>query len=92
MRAVFQGDVLIFQMNFGLALGVDGEVLHIASVVAVGIVETVLLALRIEMSAGRFEVRPLALRDLVEMDGMLSGREVVQMEFESRRPIPDPRR
>ena len=79
----------IFSLAF--AVGADGEVLHVAGVVAVGTIEPVLLAVGIEMSTGRFEVGALALGDLMEMDGMFSGREIVEFELErdARPLIPD---
>src|SRR5258708_5282287 len=43
------------------------------------------------MSTGRFEIGRLALGDLVEMDGMLSRRQIVKFELEcdARALIPD---
>ena len=81
--AVFESDIIVFETDGRFAIGAHGEVFHVASVVAVGIIETVLLAIGIEMSAGRFEVGALALGDLMEVDGMLSWGEIVEMKFES---------
>jgi hypothetical protein len=39
-------------------------------------------ALGIEVSGGRFEVRAFTLRDLMEVDRMFSGREVMEVKFE----------
>jgi hypothetical protein len=39
-------------MGRGFAVCADREIFHIARVVAIGIIEAVLFALRIEMSAG----------------------------------------
>ncbi len=59
--------------------------------VAVGIIETVLLAIGIEVSTGGFEVGAFALGDLMEVDGMFSGREIVEFELEgdARSLIPE---
>jgi hypothetical protein len=46
-------------------------------VVTVRIIETVFLALGIKVAARRFEIRAFAFRDLVEVDGVLSGRKVM---------------
>jgi hypothetical protein len=51
-------------------------------VVAVWAIETVFLAFGIEVSARGFEVGTFALGHLMEVDGVLSGRKVVQLEFE----------
>ena len=59
--------------------------------VAIGIIEPVLLVLGIEVPARRFEVGAFALGNLMKVDGVLSGREVVQVELErnARALIPD---
>lgn len=51
--------------------------------VAIGTVEAVLLAPGIEMSAGGFEVRGIALGILVKVDGVLAGRQVVKVKLEA---------
>src|SRR5438477_2951144 len=83
MRAVFESDIVVFEMGGRFSIGANGEVLHIAGVVAFGIIETMLLVLGIEVSTGRFKIRPFALGNLMEVDGVLSGREVVKFDFES---------
>ena len=83
MRAVFQSHVFVNELSRSLAVRSDREILHVAGMVAVGTVEAVLLAFGIEMSAGRFEVGGFALRHLMKVQGVFSGRQVVQVEFES---------
>src|SRR5262249_27433511 len=58
------------------------EVPEIAGVVALGIVEAVFLAFGIEMSARGFEIGTFTFRQLMEMDGMFPGRQVVKMEID----------
>jgi len=90
--AVAEGYVAILESDsVGLALDTDGEVSHVAGVVAFGIIESVLLALRIEMRTGGFEIGRIALGVLMEVDGVLAGRQVVEMEFEfnARSVIPE---
>lgn len=74
--------VFIFDLRVGFALGIDGEVFHITGVVAFRIIESVLLAFGIEMWAGGLEIRRFALRLLMEMDGVLAGRKIVEMQLE----------
>ena len=62
------------------ALRRDREVPHISSMRAFWIFQPVLLALRIEMRSGRLETRALALRILVDVERMFSGRKVCQVQ------------
>jgi hypothetical protein len=84
MRAVGKSYIVILKPeSVGFAISIDSEVLHIPGVVAVGIIEPVFLTLWIEVSTRRFEVGAFALGDLVKVDGVLSGREIVKVEFDS---------
>src|ERR1700686_1361271 len=82
MRALFESDVFVIEMGARFAIGTNGEVLHIASMVALRTLETVLFVLWIEVSTGRFEVGAFAFGNLMEVDGMYSWREIVELEFE----------
>jgi|SRR5215831_7534059 len=81
MGAVLERGIGVFQLGSRLAIGADGEVLHITGVMAVGIVEAVLLALGIEVAAGGFEIRAFTLRNLVKVEGVLSRREIMQVQL-----------
>ncbi len=82
MRAVAEGYVFVLDGRIGFAFHVNDEVLHVTGVVAFRIVESVLLAIRIEMRAGGFEVWRIALGTLMEVDGVLAGRQIVEMKLE----------
>jgi|SRR5208337_62567 len=82
MRAVAEGHVFVFHGGIGFAFHVNREVRHVAGVMAFGVVETVLLAVGIEMRAGGFEVWRIALGILMEVDGVLAGRQIVKMKLE----------
>ncbi len=82
MGAVLECNIVIFEIGARFAIGADGEVFHIAGVVALGIIETVLLAVGIEVPAGGFEVGAFALGNLMEVDGMFSGGEIVESELQ----------
>ena len=73
VRAVLQSRVFIREPHVSFAICLDREIPHIARVMAFRIIEPVLFTLRIEMTACRFEIRPLAFGHLVEMDRMFSG-------------------
>src|SRR6202140_2963705 len=78
-------------MGACFAIGTDGEILHIAGLGAFGILKTVVLARGIEVPAGRLEVGAFAFGDLMEVDGMHSGREIVEFDLEgdARSLIPE---
>jgi hypothetical protein len=79
---VAESNVVIFHFPVGFAFRVDGKVLHVSGVVAFRIFESVLLALRIEMSAGGLEVGTVALGSLMKVDGVLAGRQIVKMKLQ----------
>ena len=81
MRAVLQCDVAILKMDLlGRAIGAHGEVFHITGMVALGILESVLLSFWVEMSTRGFKVGAFALRNLMEMDGVLAGGQAMQIK------------
>lgn len=70
--------VLIEQIDRCFALGVDREIVHVAGMMPVGILQPMLLAVGIKVRPGRFEVWPLALGDRMKMNCMLPGRHVIE--------------
>ena len=46
---------------------------------AFAILQTVLFGVWIEVPAGGFEVGGIAFRDLMNVDGMVAGREIVKL-------------
>lgn len=75
--------VFVLKSGAGLALSVDGEVVHVAGVMAIGIVESMLFIFRIEMRAGRFEIRRIAFGVLMKVDGVLAGGKTVKGKLEA---------
>ena len=57
------------------------EVVHVAGVRPFRILQAVHLRVRIEVCAGRFESRTFTFRDLMEMDRVLSRRQVLKVQF-----------
>ena len=55
---------------------------HVAGVCAFGILDSMLLVVRIEMRAGGLEIRCIALRIDVHMDGMLAFGKILQIQFD----------
>ncbi len=80
--AVAEGHVFVFHGGIGFALHIDCEVQHVAGVVAFGVIEPVLFAVGIEMRPGGLEVGRIALRILMEVNGVLAGRQVVKMKLQ----------
>jgi hypothetical protein len=79
----FVGDVFVHEAEFGLAFGVDGEVVHVAGVMAFGILQSVLFGVGIEVRAGGFEVGGFALGILVNVNGVFAGRKIMEVELEA---------
>ena len=82
MAGISPTHVFIDDLSLRLALCVNGEVVHVAGMMAFGIFQPMLFIVRIEMWASRFEIRRIALCVLVDVDGMLSGRQIVQVELD----------
>jgi hypothetical protein len=74
--------VFVLDLRIGFALGIDGEVFHVAGVMTFGIIEAMLLAFGIEMRTGGFEIRRIAFWILVEVNGVLAGGKAVKMQLE----------
>jgi hypothetical protein len=83
VRAFAESYVLVLHGCIGIAFCIDGKVPHIAGVVAFGIIESVLLAFRIEMRASGFKVRAIALWVLMKVDGVLARRKIVKVKLEA---------
>ena len=81
--AIAESYVFVLEFRVGFAFGIDGEVLHVAGVMAFGILQAVLLGVGIEMRAGGFEVGGIALGVLMKVDAMFAGREIVKAELEA---------
>src|SRR5579863_10231088 len=78
-----EGHVFVDETAMGLAISVDGEVLHVTSVMTFRILESMLLVVGIEMRACRLEVGRIALRVLVNVNSMHAGRQIVQVDLEA---------
>src|SRR6266550_8308653 len=83
MRTVGPGHVFAFGARAGFAVGSNGDVGVVAGVVTFRIFQAMLLPVRIEMRSGGLEVGAFALGVLMEVDGVLTGREIFEMEFHS---------
>ena len=62
MTVVAEGYVFVHNPEFSFAFGVYREVVHVAGMVAIGILQAVLLSVWIEVRTSRLEVRRIALR------------------------------
>jgi len=79
---VFEVDIFIVPLEMGFAIGVRCEVGIVAGVVAFRIIQSMLFSVGIEMRPGGLEVRSIATRVLMEVDGMFAGREIHQVDFQ----------
>ena len=65
----------------GGAVRANQEVRHIAGMGASRIIRTVFFPIRVEMTARRGELRRIAFSGLMNVDGMLAGRQVREIEY-----------
>ena len=77
--AVLHRDLVVGDRGLGVALGVHGEVHHVAGVRTLGVLHAVLLGGGIEVRARAGE-RRLALGDRVDVNRVLAGRQALQVE------------
>ncbi len=86
MAVAAERDVRVLPLEMRFAFGVDGKVWTVASVMALRILQSMLLTVRIEMRPRGLEVRGVALRVLVKVDGMFTRRQILDIDVH-----PDPR-
>src|SRR5713226_967068 len=92
--AVFaERDVLVLCFEMRFAIRANRKIGIVAVVVAFGILQSMLLAIGIEMGSRGLEVRGIALGVLMKMDGMYAGGQILEFEFhsESRGGLPQNR-
>jgi len=77
---LFQIDILIHDFRLGASVGFDQEILHIAGMWAIRILQAMLFVIRIEMGSCGLEVGRLALGVLMNMYGVLAGRKMLEIE------------
>ncbi len=72
-----KGHARIFHGHFRRAIRLDHEILHVAGVRAVGILEAMLLHIGVEMAARGGELRAFALGVLMDVNSMFARRQVL---------------
>src|SRR3982074_2653254 len=82
--AVFaERDVFILSFEMRFAIRADREIGIVAVVVTFGILQSMLLAIGIEMRSRGLEVRGIALRVLMKVDGMYARRQILEIDLHS---------
>jgi hypothetical protein len=81
IRLAAHRHVLVRDRRLGVALGVDGEVHHVAGVRALGVLHAVLLVHRVEVAARAGEWR-FALRHRVEVQRVFARRQAVHIKID----------
>src|ERR1700731_2648296 len=82
--AVFaERDVFILRFEMRFAIRAHGEVGVVAVVVAFGILQSMLLAIGIEMGSRGLEVRGIALRVLMKVDGVYASGQILEIGLHS---------
>jgi len=83
IHSVAESHVVILERKPGFSFGIDREVPHVAGVVPFWTVQPMLLARRIEMRSGGFEIRRIALGSLMKVDGMLARWKINEIQFQN---------
>jgi hypothetical protein len=78
VAVVAQGYILVYDLHVSSAFGVYREVVHVAGMVAFGILQAMLLSIRIEMRSRRLEVGRIALRLRMEVESVHSRWQVME--------------
>ena len=65
----------------GSAIRTNSEILHIACVRSLRVLQPVMLAVWIEMRTSGSESRGIAFRNLVNVDRVLAGRQILEIQF-----------
>jgi hypothetical protein len=78
--AIAQVYTRIWECIICIPVSLDSEVRHVTGMRPLWILQTVVLLVRIEMWTSRRESWSLTLRDLVNVCGMLAGRQVLEVE------------
>src|SRR6185312_485493 len=82
MVVIAECHIRIVDGCFCRSICADSEVLHIAGVMAFGILQAMFLVVWIEVAASGLEIWSIALRILVDMDRMLSRWQILEIEFD----------
>ena len=81
VAVISESYIRVQHFQLGTPIGLHDEIVHITGVMAFRILQAVLLSLRIEMRAGRFEIGRIALCLAVEVQSVLPWRQVMKVEF-----------
>ena len=81
MAVAAEVDIFVLALEMRFAIGGYGKVWTVSGVVAFRILQAMLLVVGIEMASCGFEVGGVALRVLMEVDGMFAGRQVLEVDL-----------
>ena len=82
IAGIFQIHVSVSEFHGGFAVWLDGEVHHVASVMAFGALQAMLFAVWIEVRAGGLEVGTIALGILMKVDAVRARGQIMQLYIE----------
>jgi hypothetical protein len=81
VRPLGEGHIVVFDARVCFSFHIHGEVQHVAGMVAFRVLESVFLAVGIEVRAGRLEIGSVALGVLMKVDGVLAEGKIVQLKL-----------
>lgn len=79
---VTERDIRVRHRCLGRSVRSHREILHIASMSAVRVLQSVLLAIGIEVPASRLEIGRITFRVLMDVNGVLARRQTFQIELD----------
>jgi hypothetical protein len=82
MGIIAESDVRGDDHGFGATFEAYSKAWHVTGVRAFGILQAVMLSIRIEMAASGFEVGAFALGGLMDVDGVRAWRKILHVEFD----------
>src|SRR5450631_200734 len=86
MAVAAERDIFIFRLEMCFAVRAHREVGVVAGVMTFRILQSVFPGIGIEVASGGLEVGGFALRVLMKVDGVFTGRQILDIDFH-----PDPR-
>jgi len=81
MAVAAEGYIFVVPFKMRSTIRARREVGIVTGVVTFRILQSMLFPVRIEMRPGRLEVRGIATRILMKVDGMFAGRQMLEIDF-----------
>src|SRR5256885_15169644 len=91
MAVAAERHLRIFPRGLPRPINADRDVLHIAGMVSLGTLQSMFLVIWIEVRSRRLEIWSIALCILVNVDGVLTRRQILRVNFDVHALLPSRR-